>query len=183
MFILNIVVSGGIDFLNWYQGVNYMLECCKLAWVLQSWPKLMMHYFEVGNHYLVFWAHSPSKLKQHCVGGGVGEVDRQPRCWQKFKVSWDFGSELFVYHFMHVFRLTSYIFFFYSSLQRHWIVLDGKGNFITQRKDPKLALVVPHFEDGKYLCLDAPGMETLKLDIQLRADQREYKRIMWAIVS
>lgn len=70
------------------------------------------------------------------------------------------------------------LFFFYSSLQRHWIVLDGKGNFITQRKDPKLALVVPHFEDGKYLCLDAPGMETLKLDIQLRADQREYKRIM-----
>lgn len=60
---------------------------------------------------------------------------------------------------------------------RHWIVLDEKGNFITQRKDPKLALVVPHFEDGKYLCLDAPGMETLKLNILLRADQTEYKRI------
>ena len=76
----------------------------------------------------------------------------------------------------HAFRSTHY--FFYSFLQRHWIVLDAKGNFITQRKDPKLALVVPHFEDGKYLCLDAPGMETLKLNIQLRADQREYKRIM-----
>ena len=61
--------------------------------------------------------------------------------------------------------------------QRHWIVLDGKGNFASQRKDPKLALVVPHFEDGKYLCLNAPGMETLKLDIELQADEKEYKRI------
>jgi len=71
-----------------------------------------------------------------------------------------------------------FYFFLFSLTYRHWIVLDGKGNFITQRKDPKLALVVPHFEDGKYLCLDAPGMETLKLNIQLRTDQREYKRIM-----
>lgn len=60
---------------------------------------------------------------------------------------------------------------------RHWIVLDAKGNFITQRKDPKLALVVPHFEDGRYLCLNAPGMEMLKLEIQLPVDQREFKRI------
>lgn len=74
--------------------------------------------------------------------------------------------------------LTTYMTYFLSSfLQRHWIVLDEKGNFITQRKDPKLALVVPHFEDGKYLCLDAPGMETLNLNILLRADQTEYKRI------
>ncbi|KAL9953903.1 hypothetical protein ACROYT_G041376 [Oculina patagonica] len=60
---------------------------------------------------------------------------------------------------------------------RHWVVLDGKGNFASQRKDPKLALVVPHFEDGKYLCLNAPGMEMLKLDIQLQADKKEYKMI------
>ena len=72
---------------------------------------------------------------------------------------------------------TDMTYFLSSFLQRHWIVLDEKGNFITQRKDPKLALVVPHFEDGKYLCLDAPGMETLKLNILLRADQTEYKRI------
>ncbi|RMX35506.1 hypothetical protein pdam_00003781 [Pocillopora damicornis] len=56
-------------------------------------------------------------------------------------------------------------------------VKSCKGNFITQRKDPKLALVVPHFEDGRYLCLNAPGMEMLKLEIQLPVDQREFKRI------
>lgn len=122
----------------WYQGVNYMLECCKLAWVLQSWPKLMMHYFEVGNHYLVFWAHSPSKLKQHCVGGGVGEVDRQPRCWQKFKVSWDFGSELFVYHFMHVFRLTSYYFFFILLFKGTGLFWMGKVTLLPSVKTQSL---------------------------------------------
>lgn len=43
--------------------------------------------------------------------------------------------------------------------------MDEKDTFVTQRKDPKLALVVPHFEDDKYLCLNAPKMKTLKLDI------------------
>ncbi len=59
---------------------------------------------------------------------------------------------------------------------RRWILLDEKDDFVSQRKDPKLALVVPHFEDGK-LCVDAPGMETLKLDIELQGDKKEYKRI------
>ena len=70
-----------------------------------------------------------------------------------------------------------YLIIYVLNFQRHWIVLDAKGNFITQRKDPKLALVVPHFEDGRYLCLNAPGMEMLKLEIQLPVDQREFKRI------
>ncbi|KAJ7365557.1 Mitochondrial amidoxime reducing component 2 [Desmophyllum pertusum] len=60
---------------------------------------------------------------------------------------------------------------------RHWCVLDGKDIFASQRKDPKLALVVPHFEEGKYLCLDALGMEMLKLDIHLQVDEKEYKKI------
>ncbi|KAJ7365551.1 Mitochondrial amidoxime reducing component 2 [Desmophyllum pertusum] len=40
---------------------------------------------------------------------------------------------------------------------RHWILIDENDVFVTQRQDPKLALVVPHFEDGKYLCLEAPA--------------------------
>ena len=60
---------------------------------------------------------------------------------------------------------------------RHWILVDENDAFVSQRKDPKLALVVPRFEDGKYLCLDAPGMNTLKLDIELQEDKQEYKRI------
>ena len=55
--------------------------------------------------------------------------------------------------------------------------MDENDSFVSQRKDPKLALVVPHFEDGKYLCLDAPGMDTLKMDIQ--ADNEEFKKIRY----
>ena len=62
---------------------------------------------------------------------------------------------------------------------RRWVLVDENDAFVSQRKDPKLALVVPHFEDGKYLCLNAPGMETLKVDIELKVDKdkEEYKRI------
>ena len=56
--------------------------------------------------------------------------------------------------------------------------MDKNDTFISQRVDPKLALVVPHFEDGKYLCLDAPGMKTLKLDAELSEDKQELKRIL-----
>ena len=55
--------------------------------------------------------------------------------------------------------------------------MDENDAFVSQRKDPKLALVVPHFEDGKYLCLEAPGMEMLKVDIELQADKKEYKML------
>ena len=54
--------------------------------------------------------------------------------------------------------------------------MDEDDAFVSQRKDPKLALVVPHFEGGK-LCLNAPGMEMLKVDIELQGDIKEYKRI------
>ena len=60
--------------------------------------------------------------------------------------------------------------------------MDENNAFISQRIDPKLALVIPHFEDGRYLCLDAPGMKTLKLDIDLTEDKQEYKRIEWVIL-
>jgi len=61
--------------------------------------------------------------------------------------------------------------------ERRWVLVDADDAFVSQRKDPKLVLVVPHFEDGKYLCLNAPGMETLKVDLELKADKKEYKRI------
>ena len=67
---------------------------------------------------------------------------------------------------------------------RRWILVDANDTFVSQRKDPKLALIVPRFEDGKYLCLDAPGMETLKLDIgvHVAADEQEYKRDRKSVV-
>ena len=59
--------------------------------------------------------------------------------------------------------------------------MDADDAFVSQRNNPKLVLVVPHFEDGKYLCLNAPGMETLKVDIELKEDKKEYKRIRWVL--
>lgn len=52
---------------------------------------------------------------------------------------------------------------------------ENNGTYLTQRKDHKLALVVPHFEDDKYLCLNAPNMKTLKVD--MGADNEEPKKI------
>ena len=60
---------------------------------------------------------------------------------------------------------------------RMWIILDEKGRFVSQRKEPRLALVLPHFEDNKYLCLDAPGMKTLKID--LHTNEKASKEIRW----
>lgn len=58
---------------------------------------------------------------------------------------------------------------------RSWVILDAKDNFADQRKYPKLALVVPHFEDDK-LCVDAPKMNTLKIDLQTNIE--EFKKIL-----
>ena len=55
--------------------------------------------------------------------------------------------------------------------------MDEKDTFVSQRKDPKLALVVPHFEDDKYLCLNAPKMKTLKLNIMRESESGALKRI------
>ena len=52
---------------------------------------------------------------------------------------------------------------------------ENNDTYLTQRKDHKLALVVPHFEDNKYLCLNAPNMKTLKVD--MGADNEEPKKI------
>ena len=65
----------------------------------------------------------------------------------------------------------------FSLFKRRWVLVDANDAFVSQLKDPKLVLVVPHFEDDKYLCLNAPGMETLKVDIELKAEKTEYKRI------
>ena len=35
------------------------------------------------------------------------------------------------------------------------------------RQLPKMALIKPSFEGTKYLCLDAPGMQTLKLHVDV----------------
>lgn len=45
---------------------------------------------------------------------------------------------------------------------REWMLVDGAGQFLTQREHPKMALIRPSIQDGQLL-LQAPGMEALKL--------------------
>lgn len=49
-------------------------------------------------------------------------------------------------------------------LDRAWMVVDGEGEFVTQRKYPRLALVRPEFKRSD-LVLRAPGMLALHLHI------------------
>ncbi|XP_028409637.1 uncharacterized protein LOC114532352 [Dendronephthya gigantea] len=62
-------------------------------------------------------------------------------------------------------------------LDRAWLLTNAKGIYQNLISIPKLALVQPSFEDGKYLCLDAPGMETLKLDIHMEDDIKKKKSL------
>ncbi|KXS33169.1 MAG: Fe-S protein [Candidatus Gallionella acididurans] len=47
-------------------------------------------------------------------------------------------------------------------LDRAWMVVDARGVFVTQREQPRLALVRPHIEPDE-LVLNAPGMQDLHI--------------------
>lgn len=49
------------------------------------------------------------------------------------------------------------------ALDRHWMVIDQQGQFLTQRSHARMATVVPRLQDGG-LRLTAPGMADLQLD-------------------
>ena len=48
-------------------------------------------------------------------------------------------------------------------LDRRWMVVDQRGEFISQRSQPRMALVVPSVADGR-LSVEAPGMPLLELN-------------------
>lgn len=51
-------------------------------------------------------------------------------------------------------------------LDRAWMVVDAHGEFVTQREEPRLALVQPQFKrGGTELALRAPGMLALHLRV------------------
>lgn len=51
-------------------------------------------------------------------------------------------------------------------LDRAWMVVDEQGEFVTQREEPRLALVQPQFKrGGTELALRAPGMLALHLRV------------------
>ena len=49
------------------------------------------------------------------------------------------------------------------ALDRHWMVVDAQGSFLTQRSHPAMACIRPVL-DGGALVLQAPGMPPLQLD-------------------
>lgn len=48
------------------------------------------------------------------------------------------------------------------ALDRHWMLVDRQGQFLTQRSHPQMACITPAFE-GDALVLRAPGMSPLQL--------------------
>ncbi|KAK3597420.1 hypothetical protein CHS0354_040158 [Potamilus streckersoni] len=52
--------------------------------------------------------------------------------------------------------------YFDGLYDRHWMITQANGDFLTQRQFPKMALISTS-SDGDKLYLDAPGMETLAL--------------------
>jgi len=48
------------------------------------------------------------------------------------------------------------------ALDRHWMLVDRQGQFLTQRTHPAMACITPAFE-GDALVLRAPGMPALQL--------------------
>lgn len=50
------------------------------------------------------------------------------------------------------------------ALDRHWMVVDGEGVFLTQRSHARMACIRPRFIDGAML-LSAPGMPDLQLAV------------------
>ncbi|SHF66981.1 MOSC domain-containing protein [Streptoalloteichus hindustanus] len=57
---------------------------------------------------------------------------------------------------------------------RSFMVVDAHGVFRTQRRDRRLALVQPRIgDDGRTLTLHAPGVEPLRVDVDLTSARRE----------
>src|SRR5260370_5814590 len=54
---------------------------------------------------------------------------------------------------------------------RHWMVIDEHGVFVSQREQPKLALVEPTLMDDK-LTLKAPGMPELVISPEVNDGER-----------
>ncbi|TEA76977.1 MOSC domain-containing protein [Allopusillimonas ginsengisoli] len=68
-------------------------------------------------------------------------------------------------------------------MDRHWVIVDSKGIFMTQRQYARMALVQPGLPDGANgdLTLSAPGMPQLAVSGQLPAnDPQQVSVRIWA---
>ncbi|MCP4996148.1 MAG: MOSC domain-containing protein [Gammaproteobacteria bacterium] len=60
------------------------------------------------------------------------------------------------------------------ALDRHWMLVDGTGGFLSQRKLPRMTLIQCELLDDR-LCLEAPGMPALEVGMQGQGGEMEVK--------
>jgi len=53
---------------------------------------------------------------------------------------------------------------------RQWVIVDGRGVFMTQRQYAKMALIRPRFDSAGSLILNAPGMPAFEIPARNTAD-------------
>ena len=53
----------------------------------------------------------------------------------------------------------------------------------TMRQLPKMALIKPFFEGTRYLCLDAPGMATLEVYVDMDETMGEKKSLEYVMIT
>lgn len=53
---------------------------------------------------------------------------------------------------------------------RHWMVVDANGDFLTQRSHPRMALIRPEITD-EYLLLHFPGMDSLQIPLLVQGSK------------
>ena len=63
-------------------------------------------------------------------------------------------------------------FMFFACYSRQWVMVNAKRIFVSQRQIPKMALIQPSFEGENYLCLDAPGMPRVKINVDAEDGER-----------
>ena len=57
---------------------------------------------------------------------------------------------------------------------RHWMVVDAAGEFLTQRSHPRMVLIQPQITDA-HLILHFPGLEPLQLPLTAQGGQRKVR--------
>ena len=60
---------------------------------------------------------------------------------------------------------------------REWMLVDARGEFVSQRDLPRMALIRPRLDDAGDLLLDAPGMDVLRLSSSSIAGPRVQVRV------
>lgn len=67
---------------------------------------------------------------------------------------------------------------FRSLRDREWMLVDQQNQFITQREQPRMALIRPGFEGEKFI-LQAPGMPALEIALEQASDAVSLQVMVW----